>query len=221
MTKIVICTPGSSFSKEWLDCFIPLWNWCLSNNIHPIHSTAKSNNIHLVRAKCLGADVQRGKHQKPFDGKIGYDYILWIDSDSIFKPEHLQKLLSHNLDIVAGLQAFDGGGGYTCGKLDDEYFKKNGVMEYYTPQNIGKAKLIKPDLIEADYTGFGFLLVKYGVFENKKVEYPWFAPKIFDIDGITDMSMEDTSWCIKARQAGYNINVDTSVRIGHLKNYIY
>ena len=38
---------------------------------------------------CLGADVLRGKDQKPFDGKLDYDFIMWIDSDQVFSVNHL------------------------------------------------------------------------------------------------------------------------------------
>lgn len=48
---------------------------------------------------CLGADVRRGEYQKPFDGKLDYDYIMWIDSDIIFKPKDLDKLISNDVDV--------------------------------------------------------------------------------------------------------------------------
>ena len=168
---------------------------------------------------CLGADVQRGKNQKPFDGKIDYDYICWIDSDSIFTPQQFQKLLNHNVDIIGGLQAFEGGNGYTCGELNDKYFKKHGFMKYYTDEIL---KIIKPDdkgLVEVDYCGFGMLLTKKGVFE--KLEYPWFRPEWWEVGKCKDFSMEDVSFCMNAKKVGFKTYVDPSIRIGHEKKVIY
>ena len=49
--------------------------------------------VNFARCKCAGADVRRGKKQKPFDG-LPYDYMMWIDSDIIFNNESFEKLLS-------------------------------------------------------------------------------------------------------------------------------
>jgi len=216
---IVICTPGSSFSHTWVNCLLNLWLWCYQNGYTPRLSQATSNNTYYVRQKCLGADVMRGKDQKPFDGKLDYDYILWIDSDSIFAPQQLDKLLKHNVDIVAGLQAFEGGQGFTCGNLNEDYFKKKGIMPYHTQETIDRAKPNKKGLIEVDYTGFGFLLVKKGVYE--KLEYPWHRPEWWKIDKCVDFSMEDVGWSMNVRKKGYKIYVDPTIRVGHEKKTIY
>jgi hypothetical protein len=88
----------------------------------------------------LDIDVQRGKDQKLFDGKSDYDYTCWIDSDTIFSPTQFQKLLNHNVDIVSALQGFHGGNGFTCGYLNEDYFRKNGYMKYLTQETIEKVE---------------------------------------------------------------------------------
>jgi hypothetical protein len=45
-------------------------------------------------------------------------------------------------------------------------------MNHETVESMGKRN--KPFTV--DYTGFGWLLIKKGVFED--MEYPWFAPKM-------------------------------------------
>ena len=35
----------------------------------------------------FGANVLRGPDQIPWDGKLNYDYQLWIDSDIVFSTE--------------------------------------------------------------------------------------------------------------------------------------
>lgn len=215
---IIFCTPGSNFSNVWVKFFLETWTWCLFNNYLPILSQGTSNNIYYARQKCLGADVMRGKDQKPFNEKINYDYICWVDSDSIITKAQLERLLSYDLDIIAGLQSFERGNGYTCGNLDEDFFKKKGSMPFYTDNTLALTKS-KNGLIEVDYTGFGFVLIKKGVFE--KLEYPWFRPHWFNFGDIQDFSMEDVGFCIEAKKKGFKIYVDTTVRVGHEKKVIF
>ena len=41
--------------------------------------------VNFARCKVLGANVLRGPKQIPWDGKLNYDYQLWIDSDIVFQ----------------------------------------------------------------------------------------------------------------------------------------
>ncbi len=88
--RLIICLPGNNFSGQWLDSFIPFYNWCIHNKITPILSRRESCNIYYVRNMCLGGDSNAGENQKPWQGRIEYDYILWIDSDNMFKVDDFQ-----------------------------------------------------------------------------------------------------------------------------------
>ena len=52
---------------------------------------------------CLGGNVLRGVDQKPFNGEVKYDFIMWIDSDQVFSVENFVNLLQHDADIMSGL----------------------------------------------------------------------------------------------------------------------
>ena len=83
--------------------------------------------------------------------------------------------------------------------LEEEDFAKNGgVMNHETIESISRRR--KPFTV--DYTGFGWLLIKNGVFENKDMKYPWFAPKmqVFDSGEVQDMCGEDVSFCLDAKE---------------------
>ena len=71
-----------------------------------------------------------------------------------------------------------------------------------------------------DYTGFGWVLIKHGVFEN--LEYPWFAPKmqVFESGSVQDMCGEDVSFCLDAKEAGFETWCDPRIRVGHEKTSI-
>ena len=67
-------------------------------------------------------------------------------------------------------------------------------MNHETLETMGKRK--KP--FTCDYTGFGWVLIKNGVFEHEKMKYPWFAPKmqVFESGEVQDMCGEDVSFCL-------------------------
>ena len=73
-----------------------------------------------------------------------------------------------------------------------------------------------------DYSGFGWLLIKHGVFEHPEMKYPWFAPQmqVFDSGEVQDMCGEDVSFCLDAIKAGIEIWIDPACRVGHEKTRI-
>ena len=48
----------------------------------------------------LMGNPARGINQKPFDGKIEYDYIMWIGRNIIFTVD-MFKLLFYNKQVVS------------------------------------------------------------------------------------------------------------------------
>lgn len=209
---IIFCLPGSNFSAAFLKSWTNLMSFCLQNGITPILSCRQSCNIYYVRNMCLGGDVGLGEFQKPFNGQVKYDYLMWLDSDVISTPELFVKLLSWKKDIVSGLYKMQGGAAYaTVENWDEEFFKTHGYFKFLTPQDIEGKK----ELIEVNYTGMGFMLVKYGVFES--LAYPWFKPIEKRIGKMVDFTMEDVSFCLRAKEAGFSIYVDPTTIVGHEK----
>ena len=51
-----------------------------------------SSMVNFARCKVLGANVLRGPNQIPWDGKLKYDYQLWIDSDIVFDTNKFWQL---------------------------------------------------------------------------------------------------------------------------------
>jgi len=217
--RIVFCLPGEQFSGHFLDLWSETLFYCIRSGIQCFISRKQSNNIYYVRNMCLGASVERGRLQKPFNGQIDYDYTCWIDNDSLYTPAMIQRLLNHNVDIVAGLQAMEDGAHFTCGKLDESYFAEHKAMQQYTAEDIKSLTRLENGLLDVDYTGFGLVLIKRGVYEA--MEYPWFRPEWYEIGECRDFSMEDVGFCIGAKKAGFTIHVDPEVRVGHLKPSIF
>jgi hypothetical protein len=199
-----------------LECWTELVAWCLKNNIQPILSCRQSNNIYYVRNMCLGADITRGKCQKPFDGKLDYDFIMWIDSDILFSPAQFQRLIGYNVEIVSGIYLMEGGEALaTVEKWDEEHFRAHGCFQFMTLDDVKG----KEGLIDVAYTGMGFMLVKKGVFE--KLEYSWFKPLEKQIGDMVDITMEDVAFCLRIREKGIHVLIDPMVRVGHEKVKVF
>lgn len=193
---IVFCLPGTTFSHHFLKSWSELLLYCLTHQIRPVISSHQSSNVHFVRNMCLGADVLRGKDQKPFDGKLEYDFIMWIDSDQVFSVNSFISLLKHDKDVVSGLYLMKNGQQYTTVRnWDEATFLDKGTFEFLNRKTLmkwldenadgeieeNKDKVGNPykdyskckiPLMPVSYSGLGWTLVKKGVFE--KLSYPWF-----------------------------------------------
>ena len=234
---VVFCLPGRGVSYIYLKNFVQLCFDMVQNGMSIQISQDYSSMVNFARCKCLGANVLRGPDQIPWDGKLEYDYQLWIDSDIVFDTNKFWQLC--DMAIPADAVTEDGSiddtkkkkivSGWYCtedGKttsvahwLDEDDSRKNGgVMNHETIESISKRK--KPFTV--DYAGFGWLMIEKGVFEDEKIKYPWFAPKmqVFESGSVQDMCGEDVSFCLDAMDAGFEIWCDPRIRVGHEKSRI-
>ena len=225
--KVVFCLPGRGVSYVYLKNFVQLCFDLVQCGASIQISQDYSSMVNFARCKCLGANVLRGPKQIPWDGKLEYDYQLWIDSDIVFNSEKFfQLILDANPEegeerhIVAGWYCTEDGKTTSVAHwLEEDDFRNNGgVMNHETIESISKRR--KP--FTADYTGFGWLLIRKGVFEHEGLPYPWFAPKmqVFESGEVQDMCGEDVSFCLDAIAAGFEIWCDPRIRVGHEKTRV-
>ena len=223
--QIVFCLPGRGCSYIFLKNFVQLCFDLVQNGNGIQISQDYSSMVNFARCKVLGANVLRGPNQIPWDGKLNYDYQLWIDSDIVFDTQKFWQLIDlaipeegEEKEIVAGWYATEDGHTTSVAHwLSEEDFAKNGgVMNHETVESITKKR--KPFTV--DYTGFGWVLIKKGVFE--RLEYPWFAPKmqVFDSGKVQDMCGEDVSFCLDAKKEGIVTWCDPRIRVGHEKTRV-
>ena len=217
---VVFCLPGRGVSYTFLKNFVTLCFDLVQNKASIQISQDYSSMVNFARCKCLGANVLRGPDQLPWDGKLKYDYQLWIDSDIVFNVEKFYQLVLMDEKIASGWYCTEDGKTTSVAHwLDEDDFKGNGgVMNHETLDSIAKRK--KPFTV--DYAGFGWLLIKHGVFEDSQMTYPWFAPKmqVFETGAVQDMCGEDVSFCLDAKEAGFRIMCDPRIRVGHEKTRV-
>lgn len=129
--------------------------------------------------------------------KWGADYVLFLDSDMIFPPETLLRLLSNQKDIV----------GATAKKRKPPYDTVGEVLN-----EADQYKEMR--LVEMSRIGACCLLIKTSVFDS--FPQPWFRELYFD--GEEQQHGEDYYFCDAARQKGYQIwcDVGLTLSIGHI-----
>lgn len=149
----------------------------------------------------------------------GYDEIMWIDADMGFDPDDVEKLRSHPLPIVCGIGVKKGHRALACHVLP-------GTTEVIFGRQGG--------LVEVLYAGAAFLLTRREVYEtisarlelptcNQRFERtltPYFMPLIVpDPPHGAWYLGEDYAFCHRARQCGYKIMADTTIRLRHYGSY--
>ena len=214
---IVFCLPGRGVSYTFLKNFVQLCFECVQQGASIQISQDYSSMVNFARCKVLGANVLKGPDQLPWQGKLEYDLQLWIDSDIVFNLEAFYKLVWMDKDIAAGWYCTEDGRTTSVAHWleEDEFEKNGGVMNHEMVDGIQKRR--KP--FTCDYTGFGWVMIKKGVFEHPDMKYPWFAPQmqVFESGAVQDMCGEDVSFCLEAIKAGFEIWCDPTIRVGHEK----
>lgn len=135
-----------------------------------------------------------------------YDDIVYIDNDIIWSPEKFIKLINHKVDFVAGI-----------------YPKKSNIEEY--PVNIIPEKLdIENGLMEVATVPAGFLRMSKNAIRQlweisssyKLSQKPEECRMVFEngIVGENFMS-EDIVLCLKWRNLGNKVYVDTEITLDH------
>ena len=219
--SIVFCLPGRGVSYTFLKNFVQLCFDLVQSGASIQISQDYSSMVNFARCKVLGANVLKGPDQEPWQGQLHYDYQLWIDSDIVFSSDAFWALFAMDKDIACGWYATEDGRTTSVAHwLEESDFKSNGgVMNHEMVDTIGNRR--KPFTV--DYTGFGWVLIKKGVFEHEEMKYPWFAPQmqVFESGEVQDMCGEDVSFCLDARKkCGFEIWCNPRIRVGHEKTRV-
>jgi hypothetical protein len=150
----------------------------------------------------------------------GFEETIWIDADIGFHPDAIEKLRAHDLPIVCGVYA------------------KKGKREFAISVLPGTRQMTFGNgggLCEIQYAATGFLLVRREVYLDIQFRaglpicnehfganiIPYFMPMTrCHREGYWYLG-EDYAFCERARQVGYKIMADTTIRLWHVGNYQY
>lgn len=138
--------------------------------------------------------------------KAEADWVLWLDSDMVFAPDFLQRMLKvcteNDIDFLTAL-CFRRKPPYTP-TLFDRLEKIDKGASYTTIMSVPEGRF------QVGGCGFAGVLLSTDVLLSVASK---FDGRMFDpIDGFG----EDVTFCWRARQCGYEIWCDSDISMGHV-----
>ncbi|GAG27507.1 unnamed protein product, partial [marine sediment metagenome] len=161
-------------------------SWTLLNKHGAEIIRGESGPIHEMRNAIVTRSLQ-----------LDCTHLLFLDADMVYPPDSITRLLAHNVDIVSALM-----------------FKRlpnfEPILFTGDKYNMTQIDPVPDGLVEVAATGTGCLLINTKVFDA--IEPPWFE---FGQNNGKPVG-EDINFCYNAKDAGFKIYVDTTVRTEHL-----
>ena len=247
-TRVIVGLPGDHFSQAFLLSWTQTIHTLISSNRYDIIiSPGKSSFVPFARMQTLGLDVRRGKNQKPFNGDA-YDVFVSLDSDVVFSPAQIIELIECTKlhPVVAGYYMMANNKHFAAVRdWNKEYFAKNGTFQFLEPKDTEEqmkafSKIIEerqkadeekkelppipdPEFMKVSYVGLGFFACRKEVLDA--LSYPYFNRDLQRIRGkdgleMVDMCSEDVAFCKNIEDAGFDIMLNTRLRVGHEKSVI-
>ena len=206
---VLIATPGSNLSNEYVRSLTATIADLNQRNISWLWLNQASSLVGNAREMTTGGDrILDIDDASPLHGACTYSKIFWIDSDIAWSVDDFVKLYESEHDIVSGAYLLADGTTST-------------IHTAKWPAGVPKTEIVKfQALVAVDLVGFGFVAVKYGVFE--RLERPWFGHLSNPVQNSQGQTLyvtvgEDISWCMKAKSAGFDIYFDPTVLVTHMK----
>ena len=166
--------------------------------------TVDRNLLHWVRSlpTWVALGVPAGNHiphsRNVAAAETEPDFVLYVDSDSHPPLDALARLLAWDVPLV---------GGVVCERFPP--WRVCAVRSMSPPSRIELADIPREGLVPVAALGTGCLLVRRPVFAA--LAPPWFRCGQI----IPDLLLEDTDFCFRAKDAGFQPYLDAGLRVGH------
>jgi hypothetical protein len=145
------------------------------------------------------------------------DWLWFCDTDMVFPPDTLHRMIAraHECDVKI------------LGALCVIVTSEGAVPTLFVPDDdaITHVMLDYEDnqVVELAATGTGCLLVHRDVLEDMRMKsagsiHSWFGYDQYTTDAGEWELGEDVSFCLRAREAGWKVYVDTTMHVGHHKS---
>lgn len=246
--KVIIGLPGDHFSQAFLLAWTNTIYTLVSSNRYDLKiSPGKSSFVPFARMHTLGLDVLRGKAQKAFHNE-SYDVFVSIDSDVVFSSVQLVELIECTKvhPVVSGYYMMQDNKNFAVVKeWNKSHFAEHGTFQFLQPKDVEadikkfsaeiderkKAEeekrdpgpLSNPDFMKVSYAGMGFFACRKEVLDS--LAYPFFNRELQRMRGkngleLVDMCSEDVAFCKNIEDAGFDIMLNTRLRVGHEKSVV-
>jgi glycosyltransferase involved in cell wall biosynthesis len=189
LPRVAIAVPsGDMVHADFAMAYAQL---CLASAAFPLQLITVKSSI-VAQARNNGVEHAR---------EFGADYLLFLDSDMVFPPTVLLRLVLHRKDIVGAT-----------------YTRRVAPFHALGSKLAEQPAVLSGDLLEMHRIPTGCLLINMQVFN--KLAKPYFR---FDTDDKGQIVGEDYVFCDRAREAGFRIWCDAflSREIGHIGQSIH
>jgi glycosyltransferase involved in cell wall biosynthesis len=189
LPRVAIAVPsGDMVHADFAMAYAQL---CLASAAFPLQLITVKSSI-VAQARNNGVEHAR---------EFGADYLLFLDSDMVFPPTVLLRLVLHRKDIVGAT-----------------YTRRVAPFDALGSKLAEQPAVLSGDLLEMHRIPTGCLLINMQVFN--KLAKPYFR---FDTDDKGQIVGEDYVFCDRAREAGFRIWCDAflSREIGHIGQSIH
>jgi hypothetical protein len=213
---VVFLIPGRQFTQNFILSWSKTLSYLHDNNISYLYNIFYAPIVTSVRNALLGLcpidtdDTNSDPYVKPFNNQVKCKKVIFIDSDMVWKPEAIQKLIDSPYDVTFAPYVLSDNKTLSI-KVDDKFVKRDNYKH-------------KNKAFEIQAGGLGLMACKLEVLQN--IPYPWFALKdyIEEFDnGIQRGAIvgEDVYFCQKLIDFGYKLHCDPTIEVGHEKQNIW
>lgn len=145
--------------------------------------------------------------------KTDWSHMMWIDADMEFEPEGIAALWNKNHDIGVGV--------YSMKRADKP-------LSAWREGKLVRLEECPNGPFEVDYAGTGFMMIRRNVIETLAAKAESYegpngrAPALYMTPVHNDgFESEDYYFCRKAREAGFKVMADPSIKLGHWGGFRY
>ncbi len=138
------------------------------------------------------------------------DLIMWFDSDMVFNPDtliNMLKIIDEGADMVTGIYY------RRTPPFTPTIFDKMDIDLEKQAADWTDFKTIPDELFEVGACGFGCVLMRTEMIVSVFSKFGQMFAPIGNVG-------EDISFCWRARQCGYKIIADPSIKLGHVGHTI-
>lgn len=188
---------------------VPCMDMVSARFAQSLASLKKKNVGEVIVSFLIGSLVYDSRNRlAAYAIAIEADYILWLDSDMVFEPDTLERMMTvldehDDIDIISGLYCRRSTP-FTPVAFDKLEVGEDGNLVFEDMKEIPEG------LKEIAGCGFGCVLMKTDCLFDMSKEHKgaWFTPMA--------NAGEDCAFCIRAREEGYKIFIDPSIELGHM-----
>lgn len=201
MTRVVFVLTDKEYSGDWIQMFMSAFTEVAKKGHEIVFRHNYNQFPHFAKASALGAISSEGPDQKPFQGKIEFDVIMFIGSQCRFKADDVLALIDSPHPVTTGHFSLNGEKSCILKSLDNlgEFMPSKEIDEL--PEDV--------KYIDVEFSSLEFAAVKSEVFD--KLDYPWF----YNAKQTNEMPTDELSFAQKCLENGVKIQVDKSVKVGH------